>query len=89
MIIVTGYLIVDADQRTAYLRGCEAAVAQAREADGNLDFALSPDLLDAERINVQERWETRDALASFRGSGPSDDQAEQIRFADVHEFEVA
>ena len=89
MIIVTGYLIVDADQRTAYLRGCEAVVEQAREADGNRDFALSPDLVDAERINVQERWETREALMAFRGSGPSDDQTEQIRFTDVHEYEVA
>ena len=86
MIIVCGYLIVDADQRTAYLRGCEAVVELARAATGNLDFALSPDLVDAERINVLERWESRDALMAFRSDGPSAEQQEQIRFTDVNEY---
>lgn len=86
MIIVCGYLIVDADQRTAYLRGCETVVEQGRAAAGNLDFALSADLVDAERINVLERWESRDALTAFRSDGPTAEQQQQIRFTDVDEY---
>lgn len=88
MILVRGYLIVDADQRAEYLGSCGSVVEQAREAPGNIDFALGADLVDAERINVFEAWESRDALMSFRGDGPSDGQRELIRFADVHEHEV-
>ena len=68
--------------------GCRAVVEQARRADGCLDFALSPDLLDPRRINVYERWTDDQALARFRGSGPSDDQNDAIQDADVQEFRV-
>jgi quinol monooxygenase YgiN len=89
MIIVCGYLIVDADQRSAYLGTCGDVVERARDTAGCLDYALSPDLVDAERINVLERWDDRAALEAFRGDGPSDAQREQIRFVDVHDYEVA
>jgi quinol monooxygenase YgiN len=88
VIIVAGYLHVDAAGRDAYLDGCRAVVEQARAADGCLDFALSPDLLDARRINVFERWATEADLARFRGSGPSGEQSAQIQDADVQEFRV-
>lgn len=89
MIIVRGYLIVDADQRTEYLHGCTAVVEQAREVPGCIDFALSADLVDAERVNVFECWETRAALEAFRGDGPDQAQQDLIRFVDIHEHEVA
>ena len=66
MIIVAGSLIVDPPERDAYLDGCVAVVEAARRAPGCLDFALSPDLLDAARINVFERWETTGRLWSVR-----------------------
>lgn len=88
MIIVAGHLLVDAAAREAYLAGCVAVVEAARAADGCLDFALSADLVDARRINVHERWATDEELQQFRGSGPSDDQNDAIREADVQEFHV-
>lgn len=86
MIIVTGHLLV-AD-RDSYLLGCRTVVELARTADGCLDFALSPDLLDDRRINILERWSTPDQLAAFRGDGVGEDQAAQILTASVEEYDV-
>ncbi len=89
MIIVTGHLIVRADARDAYLAGCRADVEAGRAADGCLDFALSPDLLDPRRINVVERWQSRAAVEAFRGEGVGDDQSATILSASVVECDVS
>jgi quinol monooxygenase YgiN len=89
MIIVAGSLIVDPPERDAYLDGCVAVVEAARRAPGCLDFALSPDLLDAARINVFERWETEHDLERFRGSGPDDAQVASLRDIRVAEYPVS
>ncbi|RII13142.1 Antibiotic biosynthesis monooxygenase [Streptomyces sp. YIM 130001] len=89
MIIIAGKLWVDADDREAYLTGCEAVVEQARTAAGCLDFALSPDLNDPGRINVYERWETDEDLARFRGAGPDAEQAARIRDAEVSKYRIS
>jgi len=88
MIIVTGHLIVDADDRDSYLADCRTIVTRGRAADGCLDFALSPDLIDARRINILERWESREHLDAFRGTGTSDDQTTRIRSASVADYDV-
>lgn len=88
MLIVAGHLVVAADQREGYLRGCVAVVRQARKTEGCLDFAISADLADPERINVFERWESQDAVETFRGSGPSEEQGAQIRSAAMAEYVV-
>ena len=88
MIVVAGALYVGASARAGYLQGCRDVVEQARAAAGCLDFALSPDLVDDRRINVLERWATREDLMRFRGSGPSDEQNDAIESADVQELEV-
>ena len=89
MIIVAGYLIVEPDTRLAYLADCISVVEQARRAKGCIDFCLSADVVDPSRINVFERWETRAAVETFRGEGPSSDQQSAIRDAAVAEYEVA
>jgi quinol monooxygenase YgiN len=86
VIIVAGQLRVNAADREACLATCVAVVEQARATEGCLDYALSADLVDAERINVLERWESREALDAFRGDGTGDEQAALITGADVREF---
>lgn len=89
MVIVAGHLMVDENDRDSYLEGCVAVVTQARSTPGCLDFAISPDLVDAQRINIFERWETQAAVDEFRGSGPSDDQGSAIVSAEVAEYDTA
>jgi quinol monooxygenase YgiN len=86
MVIVAGHLIVDPDEREAYLESCHQVVEQARRTDGCLDFAICADLVDPARINVYERWESAEAVESFRGDGPSSDQQSAIRSASVAEY---
>ena len=88
MIIVAGHLIVDPDHRETYLADCIVVVTQARHTAGCLDFCLSVDLIDPARINILERWQTRQALDAFRGSGPSDDQQAAIQDAAIAEYDV-
>jgi quinol monooxygenase YgiN len=89
MIIVAGALTVDPDGRDAYLEGCVRVVEAARRAQGCLDFALSPDLLEPGRINVYERWSSDEDLQRFRGSGPDSGQLAALLDIDVKEYAVA
>ena len=88
MIIVAGALTVDPQGRDAYLEGCVSVVAAARQAQGCLDFALSPDLLEVSRINVYERWESSEDLHRFRGSGPDAGQLDALRNIQINEYAV-
>ena len=89
MVIVAGYLVVEPLQRDSYLLGCQAVVQQARGTPGCLDYAISADLLDPNRIAIFERWESRAAVEAFRGSGSSEEQQGAIVFASVSEYDVS
>lgn len=89
MVIIAGHLIVDPAERDTYLAGYVDVVAQARRAPGCLDFTVSADLVEPDRINIFEQWESQQAVETFRGSGPSDDQAAAIRGGSVTEYDVA
>ncbi|MFD4367857.1 putative quinol monooxygenase [Rhodococcus sp. NPDC058521] len=88
MLVVAGHIRVASERREAYLEGCVSVVEQARGTHGCLDFAITPDLIDPERVNVFELWESRDAVEKFRGSGPSDEQGAEMLSASVAEYEV-
>lgn len=89
MLIVAGHVTVDPQQRESYLAGCVSIVAQAREAAGCLDFAITADLIDPGRVNIFERWESRAAVEAFRGGGPSDEQGSAMLSASVAEYDSA
>jgi quinol monooxygenase YgiN len=84
-IIVSGTIHVDPAQRDAFLRARVPILAHAREAPGCVDFALSPDLLDAGRVNVYEHWRSREELVAYRaGGGPElDDDSVPVEAAGV------
>jgi quinol monooxygenase YgiN len=88
VIIVAGALIVDPGGRDAYLEGCRGVVEAARRADGCVDYALSPDLLEPDRINVYELWASEEDLHEFRGSGPDGGQLAALQDIRVEEYEV-
>jgi quinol monooxygenase YgiN len=89
-IIVSGTLRVDPAQRDAYLEARVAILAHARQAPGCLDFSLSADLLDAGRINVYERWRSREDLLTYRtGDGPQLDDDIALTAADVELHHVS
>lgn len=89
MIIVSGWLRVRAGQRQQYLDACRPAIEAARRAPGCVDFHLSADPLEDDRVNVFESWQDVESVERFRGSGPSDDQQAAIVGAQVHQHQVA
>lgn len=89
MIIVSGHLRVAAADRDAYVADCRDVVRAARSTPGCVDFALSADSLEPDRVNVLERWSSADALEAFRGDGPGDELASRILAAHVVEQVVA
>jgi quinol monooxygenase YgiN len=88
MIVVAGHLRVATADRDRFLaRSCEA-IQLARTTPGCHDFVVAADPLDAERINVYERWTNRAVMHAFRGDGPNDELNALIVSAGVDEFEV-
>ena len=89
MIIISGRLYVAADARDDYVAGCRSVIEQARAASGCLDFVLSADPIEPDRINVYEQWESEAELEQFRGSGPDQEQAALIRDAHVSRHQIS
>jgi quinol monooxygenase YgiN len=88
-VVVVGHIAVQPGSRDEYLRGCESVVRAARATGGCIDYALGPDLLDPDRINVVERWSDRASLEEFRAGGPTSDQMDVIRGIRVAELRVS
>lgn len=89
MVIVSGWLRVAPDDRSAYLDACRAVIDAARAAPGCIDFHLTADPIEVDRINIFEQWESAEAVERFRGSGPGDDQQSMIVDAHVEQHEIA
>lgn len=89
MIIVAGLLRVDPVQRANYLIDCIEVARAARSAEGCIDFHLSADPIEPDRINVFEQWASAEAVEAFRGSGPSGAQQAEIVDARVLRYEIA
>lgn len=89
MIIIAGWLQVDRVDRDRYVADCITVVRQARTSPGCLEFAITADLLEPDRVHVYERWESDAHLERFRGSGPSTEQTAQIRDAQVRKYRIS
>jgi len=89
MVIVAGHVTVDPEQRESYLAGSMSVVENARQADGCLDFAITADLLDPGRVNLFERWESQEAVKTFRRKGPRNKQRAARLSVSVAEYDIA
>ncbi|MEV6303307.1 antibiotic biosynthesis monooxygenase family protein [Actinoplanes sp. NPDC051861] len=89
MIIIAGALHVSPADRDAYLAAVGDVTRLAREAPGCLDFVQAADPLDAGRVNVYERWESDEALLTFRNAGGPELETPPLLGADVSKYRVA
>ncbi|NMN98572.1 putative quinol monooxygenase [Antrihabitans stalactiti] len=90
MVIVAGHITVDPSRRESYLAGGVRILEIARAAQGCLDISFGADLIDPSRINLFERWESREALDTFRTSGGASDEQPDARLAvSVEEYDIA
>jgi quinol monooxygenase YgiN len=88
MIIVSGSIYTAPADRDGFVAASLEAVAAARSAAGCLDFVVAADPIEADRVNVYERWETDADVEAFRGEGPGADLSSKIVRADVSRYEV-
>jgi quinol monooxygenase YgiN len=56
MIIIAGYTRTDAEKRDSAVEAFRGMVERARAYDGCLDFSISADVVDPERLNLFESW---------------------------------
>ncbi len=89
MLIIAGHLITAAEDRHAFVLEGAEVVSMARGAAGCLDFSITADTLDPQRVNIFERWETEEELLAFRGSGPDSGTAARILDAVVKRYVIA
>jgi len=64
VIIISGTVDVDPEQREAALSAAQPHMRATRSLAGCLDYVWSADPLVPGRIYVYERWESRDHLAT-------------------------
>ena len=88
MIIVAGSIDVKAGCRDEFIARSINAVQAARRTSDCLDFAVSPDPVDDERVNIFEAWVSQSALDTFRESGPEDDMSALIENIQIRELSV-
>jgi quinol monooxygenase YgiN len=68
MIVIEGTIRFSQGGFDAARPAMEAMIHATRAEDGCREYSFSVDLLDAERIWVNERWESRDALGAHSRS---------------------
>lgn len=66
MIIIAGKSYVAAEQREAYLASCEDFIRRTRNEPGCLDFYISADSIEDDRVNNFELWASQEQLDAFR-----------------------
>jgi quinol monooxygenase YgiN len=80
MIIIAGYSLTEAADRDAAVAAFQPMVERARREGGCIDLHVSADPLDAERINVFERWPDRASLDAWRKIADPPD----VAFREIH-----
>ena len=66
MIIIAGYTRTEAHKRDAAVAAFADMVGKARKQDGCLDFSISADSVDPDRVNLFECWRDQDSLDAWR-----------------------
>lgn len=87
-IIVAGQLTIKSGLREAFINGSSEAVIQARSLPACEDFAVSPDPIDANRVNIFEKWQSKAALEQFRNSGTDNSIFASVLAFAVQEYEI-
>jgi len=87
-IIVAGKLIIKSGWRNEFIEKSREAILQARNNEACVDFSVSPDPIDMNRVNIFEKWKSRSELNVFRESGPENDMFSLVKSFDVNEYEI-
>lgn len=88
-IVVGGALWIAKGKREEFIRRSCEAVTEARRTSDCVDFSVSADPLDQDRVNIFEVWKNPVALNEFRDRGPEDGLFALVERAEIHEYPFA
>jgi quinol monooxygenase YgiN len=71
MVIIAGYVLLDEDERDAYVDAHRDLVTRARAFDGCIDLAITADALDPRRVNTVELWDSAEGSRGLAHAGES------------------
>jgi quinol monooxygenase YgiN len=89
MVIIAGHAAIDPADRNRYVSAHEDLVRRARRAPGSLDVAITADPVDPGRVNVFERWESREHLDAWRAVANAPDTGIAMGDVDVMLYVVS
>ncbi len=89
MLILAGHIEVDPDDRDEAVAVMRDLVTRARDAPGCLDLAITADPIDPGRVNIFERWGSQEALETFPGNAPGNEQGAAMLSASAAEYDIA
>jgi quinol monooxygenase YgiN len=92
VIIVAGHFVVDPEQRDQFLHSRAEVMQRSRSEAGCITYAFTPDPLDAGRVLLFERWESKAALAghlaALRAAGPRPAGVEVLE-SEIQQYEIS
>ncbi|MGW5052374.1 putative quinol monooxygenase [Actinokineospora sp. NPDC004072] len=88
MVIVAGSLKIASGRRDEFVAASRPAVVRARATGGCLEFVVTADPVEHDRVVVYERWDSVESLAAFRGEGPGDELGALIVDVDLGQYAV-
>lgn len=86
--IVEGKLSIKPGLRDEFIEKSLDSIMQARANTSCLDFSVSPDPIDPDRVNIFEKWKTVEALEKFRNSDSESDLFSLVENFEVQEHEI-
>ncbi|MEU3274454.1 antibiotic biosynthesis monooxygenase family protein [Saccharomonospora sp. NPDC006951] len=89
MLIIAGHVEVDPGNRDTYVAAHHDLLERARAARGCLDVAISADPLDPARVNIFERWNTKENLDAWRAVAAAPDTGAAIVADHVMAYDVS
>lgn len=87
-VIVAGWYTVDSKKRDEVVASFKDMVIRARSAPGCLDFAITADPVDSDRINMFEFWESEKNLNSWRTVSRPSKKTAPIRRMEVQKHVI-
>jgi quinol monooxygenase YgiN len=90
MLIVAGTGYVDPDHRDALLESLASSQRRARTAPGCLDYVVAADPIEADRVNIFERWESEaDLNAHLTGNAQTGPPMPDVRSVEVMRYDIS
>lgn len=89
MLIIAGHSTLEAAERDRYVTAHQNLARRARQAPGCLDLAITADPLDPTRVNVYERWQSKEHLDAWRAVARAPRSKNKLGSIDVMMYVVS